>query len=403
MSRLHQMPPDQRDSDASRNRRLVSQLLVAALFAVAYSEMVGPVTEAFNKDGINIQTLAWPLIYMATVLRFFIGNILHLESPYLTGPDAAFKWFWDVFIIIAEGVILIFAGAVTTIDASAEAHVSFTDYLLILYVVDVIWLGSMRLLSKAGGLWPRPFGPMVRGRDEAPFEWAWVNIGLIMLMGWLGVIGHPDHISDLTLCILVGANVIAFAWDVVAIAYGIREPNADSISPLAPPIRSFSSRSAALIAWIRDPRGSKKKIGSGMSLALSNARQSLSEGGIPVGAALLSEKGRTMGVGRNRRVQRNNPILHAEIDCLANAARHQDYSATTMYSTVMPCHMCAGAIIQFGIPRVVVGESENFSGARDLLRSHGVKVIDLKDSACRDLLAEYISRHPDTWQEDIGK
>lgn len=394
------MPPDQRDSDASRNRRLVSQLLVAALFAVAYSEMVGPVTEAFNKDGINIQTLAWPVIYMATVLRFFIGNILHLESPYLTGPDAAYKWFWDVFFIIAEAVILIFAGAVTTIDASAEAHVSFTDYLLVLYVVDVIWLGSMRLLSKTGERWPRALGSMVRGKDKAPFEWAWVNIILIVPTGLLYVTGHQDRIPDWMLYGLVGANVIAFAWDVMAIAYGIREP--DITSPLAPPIRSFRSRFAALVAWIRDPWTSKDKISSAMNLALSNARQSLSEGGIPVGAALLSEKGGTLGVGRNRRVQRNNPTLHAEIDCLANAARHQDYSDTTMYTTAMPCHMCAGAIIQFGIPRVVVGESQNFSGAHDLLKSHGVKVTDLNDSTCRDLLAEYISRHPDTWQEDIG-
>jgi creatinine deaminase len=396
------MPPDQQNRDASRNRRLVSQLLVAALFAVAYSETVVPVTEAFNKDGVNIQTLAWMLIYMATALRFFIGNILHLESPILTGPDAVFKWFLDLFFILAEGVILIFAGNVTTIDASAKAHVSFTDYLLVLYVVDVIWLGSIRLLSQAGEHWPRTFGSMVRGKDMAPFEWALVNVALIMLMGWLDVIGHPDRISDATLYVLVVANALAFGWDVLAIAYGIREPDADITSPLAPPIRSFRSRFAALITWIRDPRSSKGKTSSGINLALSNARLSLSEGGIPVGAALLSEKGQTLGVGRNRRVQKSNPILHAEIDCLANAARHKDYSGTTLYSTVMPCHMCTGAIIQFGIPRVVVGESQNFSGAHDLLKSYGVEVIDLDDSTCRDLLAEYISRHPDTWQEDIG-
>ena len=111
-----------------------------------------------------------------------------------------------------------------------------------------------------------------------------------------------------------------------------------------------------------------------------------------------------MGVGYNRRVQQNNPILHAEIDCLAKGARHHDYSGATMYSTLMPCHMCAGAIIQFGIPRVVVGESRNFSGAHDLLRSHGVeKAIDLDDRECRELLGEYISHHPDTWHEDIGR
>lgn len=397
------MGPGQQTSEASRNRRLVSQLLVAALFAVAYSAMVGPVTKAFDQHGINIQTLAWLLVYMTTVLRFFIGNILHLESSELTGPEGAYKWFIDLFFIIAECVVLIFAGAVTTLEASAGAYISFTVYLLILYGLDVLWLASIQLLSRAGKRWPGAFGSMVRERDMAPFEWAVVNIALGALMWGLDVIGHPDHIPDSTLYVLVGANVIFFVIDVVKIAYGIREPKVAITSPLSPPIPSLRSSWTALISRIRDPRGSKEKMGSSMSLALSCARQSLSEGGIPVGAVLVSNEGKTMGVGYNRRVQQNNPILHAEIDCLAKAARHHDYSGTTMYSTLMPCHMCAGAIIQFGIPRVVIGESRNFSGAVDLLGSHGVEVVDLDDPVCRDLLGEYISSHPDTWREDIGR
>jgi cytosine deaminase len=141
---------------------------------------------------------------------------------------------------------------------------------------------------------------------------------------------------------------------------------------------------------------------AGTRCAISEARRSLEEGGIPIGAALMDDEGHVIGAGRNRRVQKNNPILHAEIDCLANAARRPDYSDTVLFSTLMPCYMCGGAIVQFGIPHVVVGESRNFSGAGDLLRDHAVDVIDLDDLECRELLHDFIVHSPDVWHEDIG-
>jgi cytosine/creatinine deaminase len=394
--------PEQKKYEASRNRRLVSQLLVAALFAVAYSETVAPVTEAFDESGVNLQSLAWMAIYMATVLRFFIGNILHLESPDLTGPDGAFRWFWDLFCIVLQCVVLIFAGAVTTIHSSAVADVSFTDYLLVLYGLDVFWLTSIRVLDWLGRRWPRSFGSMVRKKDKAPFEWAVVNVILGLTIWGLGLVGHhSSSIPDRTLWILLIVNAAATVYDVVRIAYGIREPEAANVSRLAPPIGRFGtwrSGSAEAETGRREPLDADH----GMSLAISSARQSLEEGGIPIGAALLDSEGRVLGVGHNRRLQKGSPILHAEMDCLANASRRHDYSGTTLYSTLMPCYMCAGAIIQFGIPHVVAGESKNFSGARDLLEKHGVEVDDMDDSTCKNLLGDFIGRNPQTWREDIG-
>jgi hypothetical protein len=142
----------------------------------------------------------------------------------LTGADAVFRWFWDISFVIAECVILIFAGAVTTLHSSAVAHVSFTDYLVLLYIVDVVWLVSMQFLSAVGkpGRWPGILGSMVRRADMAPFEWAIVNVILALSMWGLDVIGHPAHIPDWKLYLLVGINVVVFLYDVVTIAYGIR-------------------------------------------------------------------------------------------------------------------------------------------------------------------------------------
>lgn len=141
----------------------------------------------------------------------------------------------------------------------------------------------------------------------------------------------------------------------------------------------------------------------GMVAAIEAARTSLAEGGIPIGASLTGAGGELLATGHNRRVQRQSQILHAEIDCLANLGRYPDYGSTTLYSTLMPCYMCAGAAIQFGIPRVVVGESRNFEGAAELLREHGVEVVDLDLEECTRLLGDFIAANPGIWSEDIGE
>ncbi len=140
----------------------------------------------------------------------------------------------------------------------------------------------------------------------------------------------------------------------------------------------------------------------GMRSAIQQARQSLSEGGIPIGACLQAADGTQLGGGHNQRVQRSSPTLHAEIDCLETVGRLAGYAGTTLYSTLMPCYMCAGAIFQFRIPTVVVGESRTFSGAGSWLRERGVEVVDLDLDECYELLQGFTAAKPEIWYEDIG-
>ncbi len=139
-----------------------------------------------------------------------------------------------------------------------------------------------------------------------------------------------------------------------------------------------------------------------MKAAIDEARKSLKEGGIPIGSVLVRGR-KIIGMGHNRRVQQNDPIIHAEIDCLRNAGRIGTYTGTALYSTLMPCYLCAGAIVQFGIRKVIVGESTNFAGAREFMESHKVEVIDLNLNECKELMGDFITNHPDLWKEDIGK
>jgi cytosine/creatinine deaminase len=137
-------------------------------------------------------------------------------------------------------------------------------------------------------------------------------------------------------------------------------------------------------------------------VALAEARAGLAEGGVPIGSA-LDIGGALIASGRNRRVQDGDPIAHGEMSCLRNAGRQPSYRDAVLYTTLAPCAMCAGAIIQFGIPRVVVGESATFRGELELLRSRGVEVIELNDSRCIELMSEFQSRYPEVWAEDIGE
>jgi len=139
-----------------------------------------------------------------------------------------------------------------------------------------------------------------------------------------------------------------------------------------------------------------------LKAAIEEAKKGLAEGGIPIGSVLVKGK-KIIGRGHNRRVQHSDPIAHAEIDCLQNAGRIGSYKGTTLYSTLMPCYLCAGAVVQFGIKKVIAGESRTFPGAKEFMVSHGVEVIDLDDKECYELMQEFIKKNPDLWNEDIGE
>lgn len=139
-----------------------------------------------------------------------------------------------------------------------------------------------------------------------------------------------------------------------------------------------------------------------MAEAITEAKQGLNEGGIPIGSVIVKE-GKIVGKGHNKRVQDSDPVTHAEIDCLRNAGRIGNYKNTTLYSTLMPCYLCAGAVVQFGIKKVIVGESETFAGAKEFMEAHGVEVIDLNLAECKQLMSNFIQEKPELWNEDIGK
>ncbi len=139
-----------------------------------------------------------------------------------------------------------------------------------------------------------------------------------------------------------------------------------------------------------------------MQTAIAQARKSLGEGGIPIGSALARE-GELLATGHNKRVQESDPVTHAEIDCLRRAGRIGSFRNTVLYSTLMPCYLCSGAVVQFGIGKVIVGESRTFPGAPDFMRSHGVEVIDLDLPECIEMMSKFVAENPQLWNEDIGR
>lgn len=139
-----------------------------------------------------------------------------------------------------------------------------------------------------------------------------------------------------------------------------------------------------------------------MQAALEEAKKGKAEDGIPIGSVLVKDV-QIIGRGHNKRVQENDPVLHAEIDCLRNSGRVGNYKGTTLYSTLMPCFLCGGAVVQFGIEKVVAGESRTLPGSKEFLESKGVEVVDMNLQECVDLMEEFISRKPELWNEDIGK
>jgi len=137
--------------------------------------------------------------------------------------------------------------------------------------------------------------------------------------------------------------------------------------------------------------------------ALDEARVGLSQGGLPIGSVLADAEGRIIARGHNLRVQTGDPTAHAEVVCIRNAGRRRDWASLTLVSTLSPCVMCAGTALLFRIPRIVIGENQNFLGAEDLFRERGVEVAVVQDPTCIQMMRDFIREHPDLWNEDIGK
>lgn len=141
-----------------------------------------------------------------------------------------------------------------------------------------------------------------------------------------------------------------------------------------------------------------------MQAAIEEAKQGLAEGGIPIGSVLVID-GQIVGRGHNRRVQQGSAVLHAEMDCLEQAGRLKasDYRRATLYSTLSPCDMCSGAVLLYGIPKVIIGENKTFQGPEDYVRSRGVEVVVTDHAECVQLMEQFIAVRPELWNEDIGE
>ena len=183
----------------------------------------------------------------------------------------------------------------------------------------------------------------------------------------------------------------------------------DGLCPHGSPLPWKSLRSAISMfcsGFQASPYNSRTMSSSDYSamleVAIAEARKGLAEGGIPIGAAIFDGSGKLVGAGHNRRVQNGDPSLHGETDAFRNAGRQDSYRKLIMVTTLAPCWYCSGLVRQFGFSTVIVGESRNFQGGIDWLRSLGVKVIDLDSQECVSLLREYIRANPAVWNEDIG-
>jgi creatinine deaminase len=140
-----------------------------------------------------------------------------------------------------------------------------------------------------------------------------------------------------------------------------------------------------------------------LAVALAEARKGLAEGGLPIGAAIFDASGRLVGAGHNRRVQNGDPSLHGETDAFRNAGRQRSYRDMILVTTLAPCWYCSGLVRQFGFGTVVVGDTRNFQGGVEWLRSLGIRVVDLDSEECVSMMADYIRDHPEVWKEDIGE
>lgn len=249
----------------------------------------------------------------------------------------------------------------------------FLFALLGLLFLDMGWLAAM-ILGVRKGTRPEP-------------QWTWLGLNIpsaaVVVIFLLMNILRPD-ILELTSTL--SSIIIAIVFGSCAV-YDIHKSASDWFGRPRHPELSNEQR---------------KTYEKYMREAIKEAKKGLSENGIPIGAILL-ENATIIGRGYNRRVQDGNPMAHAEIECLKNTGRRQDYRGTTLFSTLMPCCLCAGAIIQFGVKEVVVGEARNFVGARNLLEASGVNVTDLDMDECFEMLSQYIRSNPNIWDEDIGK
>lgn len=352
-------------------RETISLLLTSILGGVGLVQGITLLQETIGTAGVetSIYSISFFCAYLSVWLRFIPGNVAHIRKLERWPRSTVDVWLSDVSFITLESIILVYMARPSVVDPE-----QFLWSLFILMFVDIAWLVSM--IRGAGKTRPKPI-----------YIWLYLNVPTAFVLGvsLLSPISMPEFAEYLGPKSFFGMIVI----------------------PVVLYIFAFVDIYKSAPAWFGRPRRRRPKpehidrYKKFMNEAIKEAKKAEDEKGIPIGAVLVLDD-TIVAKGHNRRVQDNNPMAHAEIECLRNAGRKQSYKGTTLYATLMPCALCAGAIIQFGIERVVVGESRNFSGAQLLLESWGVPVIDLDLKECYEILGSFIESNPNVWKEDIG-
>jgi hypothetical protein len=226
-----QASPAREDPDARvrRRRLLISEVLVTGLIAVAYSEPVGVVRDALQHEGVSIQGLALFVVYFLTVLRFFIGDILHLEEEELTDSRAQVKWFFDLCFIVPECVLLIFLGDLTSLHENETSNIGFFDLLAALLVLDMIWILLMAGLNRLNKSRPKGRFASFWGRENIPYGWALLNGVLLAVLYPLGFV-FDHRFPTWKLWLLVAISVVAFVIDVFVLNYYLARKESDNVT-----------------------------------------------------------------------------------------------------------------------------------------------------------------------------
>lgn len=355
-----------------KRRRNFSELMIVIMVGVAFEQMAHSLGHPVIKNEALINNSLIAIIFFFTSIRFLIGDHFHLQNDALAQHGNL--WFADLMCIGVEMFILIFIGNACNVEESALARLHFIKLIIVLLSVDIVWVLSQQLTRAKRGTLPHRKKWLRRFLGISPIPWEWAILNSLFILAVL--ILHyfvPNLYSQTGLFGLAILSVGAFALDVNFTDF----PN-------------FISR---------DAEYGKDEF---MQAAIDEAEVGRQEQGIPIGSVLVRD-GQILARGRNRRVQDKNPMMHAEINCLTNAGRMTSYRDTTLYSTLMPCHLCAGAVIQFGIRRVIAGEAETFPGAKEYMRAHGVEVINLDLDECRQAMEVFIAANRELWNEDIGR
>jgi cytosine deaminase len=349
------------------SRETISLLVLSIIGGLALTRAIIIFQEVLSSGGYSIlsEPTAYFLIFLSVWYRFIPGNIAHIRKLERHPTCSVGVWLLDISIMMFESMILTFMS-----EPSARGLPIFFSALAILLSLDVIWVFLMLPGVKKG---TRPSPPQTL--------WLIINIPSIFLVITPIIsskVGYDAFFGPKGAYSLIFLPIFFLAMAFIDICRSGPEWFGRHVSKV-----------------------SKEEIDKFMQMAIDEAKKGLGEGGIPIGAVLVKDD-TLLGIGHNRRVQDVNPIAHAEIECLKNAGRVATYKGTTLYSTLMPCSMCAGAIVQFGINRVVVGESRNYIGARTFLESCGVEVTDLDNEECRKMMENFKKRNPNVWKEDIG-